>query len=101
MVFASIAVVGMLLSYLACGRIGRRSSEYGGGTALLSWVGFFVPCIAWVVLFQTYTALQRSQSQSHPQAAENMNAFKIWLMIFVVCLLLAAFLGPGAFATKT
>jgi heme/copper-type cytochrome/quinol oxidase subunit 3 len=99
-ILVPLAVVGMLLAYLICGRIGRRSSEYGGGTALLSWVGFFVPCIAWIVLFQTYTALQRSQSQSHPQATENMKAFKTWLMVFIACLLISSFLGTSSVMSK-
>jgi hypothetical protein len=94
MAIASIAALGMFIAYIACGIIGRRSSEYGGGTVLLSWIGFFVPCIAWVVLFQTYFALQRSETLAQPQATKNMGTFKIWLGLYLVCMVLAAVYAP-------
>jgi hypothetical protein len=91
---SAIAFIVGLVAYVACGRIARRSPHHGGGTVVLSWIGLFVPCIAWIALFQGYTALNRTIAASpSAEAVKNKRAFVQWAIGYVVALIVAGILG--------
>jgi hypothetical protein len=93
---SSIAWIVALVAYIACGRVARRSPQFGGGTAVLSWIGFFVPCIAWIVMFQGYTALDRAMAAApSPANQQNKRQYVRWAIAYVVASIIA-----GAFAAR-
>ena len=86
-------IVG-LIAYVATGRIARRSPHYGGGTVVLSWIGFFVPCIAWIAVYQGWTAVKRAV-ESHPstESTDNKQTFTTWAIVYLVTVVVAGTFG--------
>jgi len=91
---SAVAFVGALLAYIATGRIARRSPHYGGGTVLLSWIGFFVPCVAWIAVYQGWIAVKRAVDTA-PSAvtSSNKKAFSTWALVYVATIVVAGTLG--------
>jgi hypothetical protein len=86
----SLGYIVALVAYFMSGRIARRSPHFGSGTTILSWVGLIIPCIAWIVMFQGYTALDRAVAESAtPEMVKNKSSYKTWAIVYVVALLLA------------
>jgi hypothetical protein len=85
-----VLVLGAFVAYVACGWIARRSPFYGGGTKVLSWIGFLFPCIGWIAMVQGFLALRRATTETpSPAAAANVNSYTLWAVIYVACLALA------------
>lgn len=83
-----------LVAYIMTGRVARRSPHYGGGTVILSWVGIFVPCIAWFAMYQGLTALDRALAEATGEARvtreKDRAAFVRWVLVHVFCAVAAA-----------
>jgi hypothetical protein len=88
-----LCVVVALVAYIACARIARRSSFYGGGTVVLSWIGLIFPCIGWIAMIQGWNALRRASVETpSPAAAANVKAYTIWTVVYVIALVAASVL---------
>jgi hypothetical protein len=93
-IISALVFVGGLLAYIATGRIARRSPHYGGGTVVLSWIGFFVPCIAWIAVYHGWSAVKRAvETHPSPESLNNKKAFTTWALIYVAAMVLAGVLG--------
>ena len=91
-----------LLAYVMATRVARRSSHYGGGTVVLSWLGFCVPCIAWIALIQGYFALDRANTeQKAADTRSNLNNFYVWVVVYVLAVSLPGAMGNIAQKQQT
>lgn len=90
-------LVAYVLSYVMAIRVARRSQHFGGGTSVLAWLGFCVPCLAWIALIQGYLALNRSHTEAQTAVTKsNLSQFYRWVVVYVIVVLVSGAVGRAA-----